>query len=265
MGSMTQSLVSVVIPCYGQAHFLGEAIESVLAQTHRHHEIVVVDDGSPDDTAAVACRYPSVRYVRQENQGLAAARNTGIRRTRGEYLVFLDADDRLLPTHLETNLHALLRRMDAAFVCGDYRWIGADDAWHVHQCAPGPDHYATLLRLNFIGPPIVAMFRREVLNRVGGFRSEVNMAEDQDLYLRLARWYPIYCHHEVVAEYRKHSSQHSQKWDVMLRATLTALRGQRPYASRHRVYRDAYRAGVQYRQRLYCLYPLLAPRRVVQS
>ena len=92
------ALVSVVIPCYNQAHFLGEAIESVLAQTYPHLEIVVVDDGSTDNTGEVAARYPGVRYVRQENQGLAAARNTGLRHSSGDYLVFLDADDRLLAT-----------------------------------------------------------------------------------------------------------------------------------------------------------------------
>src|SRR3712207_4601210 len=100
-------LVSIVIPCYNQAHFLGEAIESVLAQTYPHFEVVVVDDGSTDNTEAVAARYPGVRCIRQENQGLAAARNTGIRRSNGSYLVFLDADDRLLPNALEVGLKHL--------------------------------------------------------------------------------------------------------------------------------------------------------------
>ncbi|PYL19270.1 MAG: hypothetical protein DMF41_10205, partial [Verrucomicrobia bacterium] len=97
-------LVSVVIPCYDQAHFLSEAIESVLAQTYPHFELVVVDDGSNDNTAAVVNRYPGIRYFRQENQGLAAARNAGLRQTMGEYLVFLDSDDRLLPSALEAGL-----------------------------------------------------------------------------------------------------------------------------------------------------------------
>src|SRR5215212_9690625 len=90
-------LVSVVIPCYNQAHFLSEAIESVLAQTHPNFEIIVVDDGSTDNTSEVAARYPGVRHIRQDNQGLAAARNTGLRESKGTCLVFLDADDRLLP------------------------------------------------------------------------------------------------------------------------------------------------------------------------
>ena len=78
-------LVSVVIPCYNQAHFLGEAIESVLSQTYPRHEIVVVDDGSTDDTAEVACRYPEVRLIRQENGGLSAARNAGLSQSIGNF------------------------------------------------------------------------------------------------------------------------------------------------------------------------------------
>jgi glycosyltransferase involved in cell wall biosynthesis len=105
--SAAHQLVTVVIPCYNQAHFLGEAIESVLEQTYPHYEIVVVDDGATDNTSEVASRYPGkVRLIRQENRGLSGARNTGIRHSEGEYMVFLDADDRLLPEALERALSA---------------------------------------------------------------------------------------------------------------------------------------------------------------
>jgi glycosyltransferase involved in cell wall biosynthesis len=94
--------ISVVIPCYNQGRFLGDAIESVLTQTYPPREIVVVDDGSLDQSLAVVERYPSVRYIQQTHQGVvAAARNRGIEETTGTYLVFLDGDDRLLPHHLE--------------------------------------------------------------------------------------------------------------------------------------------------------------------
>ncbi len=81
-------LVSVIIPCYGQAHFLRAAIDSVLAQTHPRMEAVVVDDGSPDNAAEIAGRYPSIRCVRQENQGISKARNAGFHASRGEYVIF---------------------------------------------------------------------------------------------------------------------------------------------------------------------------------
>ena len=115
-------LVTVVIPCYNQAHFLTEAIESVLSQSYPNFEVVVVDDGSTDDTSEVAGRYPQkVRLIRQENRGLSGARNTGIGHARGEYVVFLDADDRLLPEALEVGIEQLEAHPECAFVSGHCR------------------------------------------------------------------------------------------------------------------------------------------------
>src|SRR5438093_1507619 len=114
----TGALVSIVIPCYKQARFLADAIESALAQTYRTIEIVVVNDGSPDETAAVAARYPPVRYIEQDNAGLAAARNTGLANSCGEFVVFLDADDRLLRDAVQTNVDRLTADEAVAFVAG---------------------------------------------------------------------------------------------------------------------------------------------------
>src|SRR5215212_2774004 len=143
-------LVSVISPCYNQAHFLGEAIESVLAQSYRPFEIVVVDDGSPDNTSEVAARYPRVRCIRQENQGLAGARNTGIRESKGEYLVFLDADDRLLPEALEVGVNNLKAHPECAFVSGLHQAIAADGSPLESPSPPTikDDHYFELLQDN---------------------------------------------------------------------------------------------------------------------
>ncbi len=244
-------LVSVIIPCYRQADFVGEAIESVLAQTHPAREIVVVDDGSPDHTSEVVRHYSGVRYVHQDNQGVAAARYKGIQESKGTYLVFLDADDRLLPTHLEVSLNAFKERPDAAFVCGDYRWFGAEGTWHVHNCQPLPDHYALLLRFNFIGPPQVVMFKRDILLAMGGFRRDLTANEDPELHLRLARAFPIYCHHEVIAEYRRHEAQASQNYDRMLKSSLAMMRLQRPHVKGIKPYEQAHRIGIRFRQHLY--------------
>src|SRR5215203_414283 len=148
-------LVSVVIPCYNQAHFLGEAIESILDQSHPNFEIIVVDDGSPDDTSEVATRYPKVRLVRQENQGLSAARNSGLARSEGEYVVFLDADDRLLPGALEEGLECFEAHPECAFVSGRYRLIAGDGSFlrQTHQPILSEDRYAALLRRSYIGQP----------------------------------------------------------------------------------------------------------------
>src|SRR5690349_6707431 len=96
--------VSIVIPTYNHAHFLGEAIDSATSQSVAPREIIVVDDGSSDNPAAIVAKYPAIRFVRQSNQGLAAARNTGLDLAVGRYVVFLDADDRLMPNALAVNL-----------------------------------------------------------------------------------------------------------------------------------------------------------------
>src|SRR5688572_7471549 len=95
--SSTSPLVSVIIPCYNHALYLREAIGSVEQQTYTHTEIIVVDDGSTDETKLVVSSFPSVKYIHQHNSGLSAARNKGIEEASGQYLVFLDADDWLYP------------------------------------------------------------------------------------------------------------------------------------------------------------------------
>jgi glycosyltransferase involved in cell wall biosynthesis len=242
--------VSIIIPTYNRQQYLGDAIQSALAQTRAPEEIIVIDNGSTDATPEVAARYP-VRYIRQTNQGICGSTNRGIAEATGNYVVILHSDDRLLPHHVETNLAAFAAYPKAAFVCGDYRWLGTDDCWHVHRCKLHPDYYATLLSLNFIGPPIVVMFRRNVLLDVGGFRREFEGADDQDMYLRIARQYPIHCHHEVIAEYRRHSGQNSQRLAMMLATVIKMLEAQQPYIKGHPEYRNAYRSGIRQRRSLY--------------
>src|SRR5438552_14718440 len=111
-------LVSVIIPCYNQADFLHQAIKSALAQTYSHREILVVDDGSTENIAELTSSYPRVRYIRQENSGVSAARNTALTHSRGEYLVCLDADDRLLPDALDRWVNYLRDDQDCGFAAG---------------------------------------------------------------------------------------------------------------------------------------------------
>ena len=115
-------LVSVVIPCYNQAHFLGEAIESVASQTYEAIETIVVDDGSTDDTAEVASSH-AVRCVRQQNQGVAEARNGGMRAARGDVLLFLDSDDWLLGDAIEKLAAAAADHPEAALFHGSCRFV----------------------------------------------------------------------------------------------------------------------------------------------
>jgi glycosyltransferase involved in cell wall biosynthesis len=114
-------LVSVVIPCYNQAHFLSEAIESVASQTYEPTETIVVDDGSTDDTSHVADVH-GVRCVRQENRGLAEARNTGLRASSGDMLLFLDADDLLAPDAIDAGVSASSANRTRPLSSAGLRW-----------------------------------------------------------------------------------------------------------------------------------------------
>lgn len=246
-------LVSVIIPCYNQGQFLGDAIESVLAQTHPSVEIVVVDDGSTDHTGEVAARYPAVRCVRQNNRGLSAARNTGIRRSTGDHLVFLDADDRLLPGAVAAGFGFLQAHPGCVCVSGHYRTIARNGSVLSEpvQEPINDDHYAELLRGNYIAMHATVMYRRAVFAAVGEFDESLRMCEDYDLYLRIARAFPICRHAEVVAEYRMHGANMSSDSARMLRQVLAVLRAQRPHVGENPYHRGAYRAGTRLWERYY--------------
>ena len=245
MTASPTSSVSVVIPCYAQAHYLSDAIESVLAQTHPAHELIVVDDGSPDEVAAVTSRYPTVRYHRQLNRGLGPARNAGLDLATGNFVVFLDADDRLLPQALQIGFDALTSHPDCAFVWGFNRAVDALGSRLPSdpEGFKGGASYRQLLKQNVVGPPVGVMFRRSVLVLAGGFSDRVRFTEDYELYLRLARDYPSYCHGQVIAEYRLHGANMSSNHRGMLRGMLAALREQEPWVKHDPELRRALAAG----------------------
>ncbi len=242
----TDNLVSVVIPCYNHGRFLAEAIESALSQAHDPKEVIVVDDGSVDETAEVAARY-DVRYVHQENAGLSAARNTGLRESAGAYVVFLDADDRLLPGALAAGLACLNANPECEFAFGTYRHIAADGSYlrPSHPPAAGPDLYLALLYYNHIGLPATVMYRRGVLDLLGGFDTRLKAAQDYDLYFRIARQFPIERHPHVVAEYRKHDSSLSADPALMLREILCVLRRERRHIGRRQSHLEAWATGMR--------------------
>ncbi len=249
----TPALVSIIIPCYKQAHFLCEAIESALRQTYAPVEVIVVDDGSPDNTDEVARRYTEVRYLRQENSGLPAARNAGMRASRGEFLIFLDSDDRLYPRAAEINLQRLLERPDCAFSCGLHFLIAADgsplqrsEQLHVTQ-----EHYLNLLQTNFIGCPATVMYRRSMLEELGGFDVSMKSVEDYKVYLDLAREHPIFNHQELIAEYRLHGANMSGNHARMLEYAIRALDSQWEHIKDDRRLVRAYRRGLRRKKKMY--------------
>ena len=247
-------LVSIIVPCYGQAHFLPDAIESALAQTYQSIEVIVIDDGSPDNTASVAGSYLRVRCVRQENRGPAAARNRGLTESTGECLVFLDADDRLHARALELGLGALKGHRGAAFSYGACEFIDAHGNFIHSSTKPivKGDHYLRLLEGNFLPNPAAIMFRREPLEALGGFRNGVDGVEDYELCLRLTRIYEASGYHDVVADYRQHGDSLSRKAAVMSESVLAVLRSQADHVLGNRAYEAALRRGLRrWRQQYY--------------
>jgi hypothetical protein len=242
----TPPLVSVVIPCWNQGHYLAEAIESVLAQTYPELELIVVDDGSRDNSFEVASRFPGVRCLRQPNRGVAAARNAGLAESEGHFTAFLDADDRLLPGALEVGMRALLATPGAAFAAGMPRDVGRDGEILREAVQPlvTRDHYLELLRECFIWSGSSLVYRRAALEAAGGFGERLEAADDYELYLKLARSYPVLCHDTVVTEYRRHGSNTTRDPALVLTSQLQVLNRQRRQL-RGREERAARRAGVR--------------------
>jgi glycosyltransferase involved in cell wall biosynthesis len=248
----TPQLVTVVIPCYNQAHFLGEAIESVLAQSYPNFEIIVVDDGSTDNTSEVASGYPSekVRLLRQKNKGLSAARNAGLAESRGEYVVFLDSDDRLLPEALEVGVRELEAHPECAFVSGCWNNIATDGSPlpTLHPPHEERDHYLALLHSCYIRMHTV-MYRRSVVESVGGFDTSLSASEDYDIYLRIANDYPVHHHGELVAEYRRrHGANMTIDPGLILSTSVRVHRSQRKHVRGNEQYEEAYKTGMRRRQ-----------------
>ena len=237
---------TIVIPCFNQAAFLPEAIDSALKQSVSV-SVVVVDDGSTDDTRSVCERYPAVQYFHQHNQGLAASRNNGLRHVATDYVCFLDADDRLLPEAIETGLRRLTQRSDLAFTSGEHRYIDVAgrvaEEWQ--RAMPDRSHYEALLRSNYIGMGAAVVFRRAPVEAVGGFDSTLRACEDYDLYLRIAKRYPIDAHSTLVAEYRKYPGTMSSDPFVMLESALTVLQRHRGNGTTSWP-RDAWHAGIEF-------------------
>jgi glycosyltransferase involved in cell wall biosynthesis len=251
--SLLTDRVTIVITCYNQARFLTDAIDSALAQTYPRLEILVIDDGSTDDTSDVAARYPGIRYIRCRHAGLAAARNVGIRESAGTYLVFLDADDRLLPPAVDAGITFFRAHPDCAFVFGHHRLVAIDGSRLAEWRQPdvGGDHYLALLRRNHIAMHATVMYRRTTFERIGGFDPSFRACEDYELYLRIARTLPVGCYETIIAEYRQHNTNMSRDYGLMLRSALAAHRTQWKYARGRTPYDEAYQEGRQFWQTFY--------------
>lgn len=238
--------VSVVIPTFNYARFLPEALDSIVLQKGARIEVIVVDDGSTDDPASVVGRYPGVKLIRQENRGLAAARNAGLREATGDYIAFVDADDRLVEGAVETWLAEFRRKPDCGLVHGSYRSVDAEwrPIWQPKPVSLGDNGFATLLeRGNLIGVPAAVMYRTERLRAIGGFDEKVPGNEDYDLYLRMLRRFPAASSDRIVAEYRYHDANMSRNASLMLSSGRDTVLRQRDAVQADGTLKRAFRLG----------------------
>ena len=205
-------LVSVIIPTYNYGRFIAEALRSVLVQTHPPSEIIVIDDGSTDDTGEVVAPFgEQVKYIRQENAGVCAARNRGVAESKGELVAFLDADDIWEPTKLEKQVAKFAADSRIGLVhCGMREFDDeTGETIRVHLDG-GEDGVAENLLLwegpVIVGPGGTVMVSRKAFDEVGGFDELMKVGEDWDLCYRIARRYKVGFVGEALVNYRSHGA-----------------------------------------------------------
>lgn len=219
-------LVSVIIPTYNRASWLPGAIESVLKQSFADFELLIIDDGSTDNTHEIIDRSGDrIRYFHQSNRGPSAARNLGIKNARGKYITFLDSDDRWLKNKLLSQVNLMTADPQIKICYTNEIWIRRGERVNpgkIHQKYSG-GIYQRCLPLCIISPSSV-MIHREVLDRVGVFDETLPVCEDYDLWLRISSRYPIsFIDKPLIIKNGGHEDQLShQNWG-MDRFRVTAM------------------------------------------
>lgn len=186
-------MISVIIPTYNRAAFVGEAVDSVLAQSSLPGEVIVVDDGSKDDTRSVLSVHSDrIRYVGQLHRGVSAARNHGIALARGEWLAFLDSDDLWLPDKLAAQTRYMVDNPHIRVFQTEELWLRNGKRVNPRKYHRKPDGYCfeRLLERCLVSPSAV-MIHRSVFDAIGGFDEAMPACEDYDLWLRIGCRYPI--------------------------------------------------------------------------
>lgn len=208
--------ISVIIPTYNRLEVLPRAIESVLNQTYRNFELIVVDDGSTDGTRQRYEDDPRIIYLLRENGGVSAARNSGIEIATGTYIAFLDSDDEWLPRKLEYQIALFKGAPELGFVHTEEIWIR--DGVRVNQMKKHRKYggwlYQRSLPLCVISPSTVMMLK-EIFERHGGFDEEYVAGEDYDLWLRITPYYEGgFIEEPLIKKYGGHDDQLSKLWGI---------------------------------------------------
>lgn len=218
--------ISIIIPTYNYARFLPEAIESVLKQTYKDYEIIVVDDGSTDNTKEIIDKYKDkIRYIYQENKGLPSARNTGIKSAKGEYFAFLDSDDVFLPEKLELQIGRFDRNSSLGMVY-TYRCFFNEKGVRKKSISENRFLVGKIQTELFLGnviPVSSTVVNRKCFEKVGLFDESLTSAEDYDLWLRLSHYFEVDCVPMPLVKIRLHSSNMSRNLERMYINKITVI------------------------------------------
>lgn len=249
--------VSVVIPAFNAQAFIAETIDSILAQTYRDFEIIVVDDGSTDNTGELVRQFsPPVRYIHTENSGPSHARNVGIRASQGRYVAFVDADDLWVPEKLETQIGFLESQPDMGFVFADMLMFRHDQVTlpsyfkslkdpHVRAQIPDQSDFLAdptrlLLKCNVV-PTGTVVVRKACLDQTDLFDERISNVEDLDLWIRLSLVCKFGCIPQVLKKKRDHQGNISKNRHKALEAALYMCKKlARDFPQFNEVYRDDY-------------------------
>ena len=227
---MPEVKVSILMPVYNGSQYLSEAIKSALAQTYKNIELLIVNDGSTDNSADIIRPFlkdSRVIYIEQKNAGVASARNTAIKKARGKYIGFLDQDDLWLPNKLSTQIKFLETNKEIAFVHSRQGYIQTDGApIHTYSKDWVSDlHgkcFTELFKRNRIAV-LTVLLRKSVIDDIGFFNETVSRADDYELWLRICSKYSIGFQDKNLALYRCHDKNASHDYIKMEQAELNAL------------------------------------------
>lgn len=210
----TMSKVTVVIPTFNRAEMVKDAIKSVLCQKYTDFNIIIVDDGSTDNTkeSVSSFRDPRIRYIYQENKGVSASRNTGIRAATSEYVSFLDSDDIYLESSLEKIINTLTQYPSVGWVYGNRYVIGKDGKCRLESSSRVTSHVVEPIeQVRGLLAGIITLStvtaKRTCLEEIGGFNEDLWYAEDYHFLIRMAKRYRSFCIQEPLIYYRLHSGQ----------------------------------------------------------
>lgn len=214
--------VSVIIPTYNRAHLIGKAIKSVLNQTYKDFEVTVVDDGSTDNTEEIVKSFTDfkIHYIcHKHNRGASAARNTGIKASRGEYIAFLDSDDEWLPEKLDKQMKTFNSESSEVGVVytGDY-YVDEKDkkVKKVHIPRKEGYIYEELLAGNYVGTPSALLVKKECFTKAGLFDEDLPTSEDYDMWFRIAKYYKFRYVKDLLVVCLIHNNQMTANSEIMI-------------------------------------------------